>query len=201
MHWRRTLPRAGALVAALALVAAAAARSPDAQASVSIAVGWTELLSGSTAAAVVTPEDARAVWENGRIYTYTQVHVDRAIAGDVAAGGVVWIRTRGGVVDHVGQLVEGEAVFVRRPSLVFLHSTTPGTYGVTARAQGQFPIVASGPAVPAHLATSRAVGAIVPRALPTPALPPSLATEVLDGQTVDDAARAIAAAWSTAHAR
>jgi hypothetical protein len=174
--------------------------SPQAHASVAIAVSWNDLLGSSSAAAVVTAEDARTVWEGGRIYTYTRVHVDRAIAGELATGNVAWIRTRGGVVDHVGQLVEGEPVFAPGSSLVFVQTRAPGVYAVTARAQGQFPIVAHDPAQPARIMQNGALGMIVPPSLPTPALPPRLASEVLAGQTLDDAAHAIATGWSAAHA-
>jgi hypothetical protein len=202
MNRRQILPRTGALVASLALAAGGAWISRDARASVSIAVGWTELLHDSTAAAVVTAQDARAVWEGGRIFTYTHVRVERAIAGELATGAFAWVRTRGGVVGHVGQLVEGEAVLASKPSLVFLNpGAGAGTYDVTARAQGQFPLLVDDPVSPAHVIASRALGMILPRALPAPALPPRLASEVLDGQSVDDAARTITAAWGAAHAR
>src|SRR5579872_6119804 len=96
------------LIAASAACAALAAS--DARASVSIQVTWDSLLRESTAAAVVTPTDAQSVWENGRIYTYTHVHVDRAVAGELATGSDAWVRTMGGIVGKIGQRVEGEAV-------------------------------------------------------------------------------------------
>jgi hypothetical protein len=179
---------------------AALSRAPDARASVAIAVSWDDLVSGSSAAAFVTADSARAVWEGGRIYTYTHVQVDRAVAGELTTGSTAWVRTRGGVVDHVGQQVEGEAVFGTGQSLVFLHATGAGAFDVTGRAQGQFPVVAGDSAQPAHVVPCHARGMIVARSLPTPALPPKLASDVLAGQTPDDATRAIGAAWSAAHA-
>ena len=162
---------------------------------------WDALVGASTAAALVTPVSAHAVWEGGRIYTYTHVRIDRAFAGELAAGSMAWVRTRGGIVDRVGQQVEGEAVFAGGPSLVFVHPQTGGVYEVTARAQGQFPVTPDDPVRPAHLAANRLAGMLVPRILPAPALPPKLATDVLTDRSLDDAAREIAAAWSTAHAQ
>jgi hypothetical protein len=145
----RWLAAAGTLVAAL-LVA-------DARASVSIAVTWDGLLRESTAAALVTALDGRAVWEGDRIYTYTHVRVDRGVAGELATGDEAWVRTMGGVVGRVGQVVDGEPVLTRgQTSLLFLHpipARPPGAFDVTARGQGQFPLVADEktPPGPQHL--------------------------------------------------
>ena len=126
------------------------ALSADAPASVSIAVTWDGLLHESTAAVLVTSIESRPVWENGRIYTYTRVRVDRLVAGDLLGGGDTWIRTMGGVVGKVGQIVEGEAAFAPgESSLLFVHPGPVGAFVVTARGQGQFPLVAPGAKLPA----------------------------------------------------
>ena len=39
-------------------------------------------------AAIVTPYEQKAVWEDGRIITYTQAHVDTLVAGSVAGAAV-----------------------------------------------------------------------------------------------------------------
>lgn len=172
---------------ALPLVAAAA----RAGASVSIAVGWDGLLEASEAAALVTPLESRCLWEEGRIYTYTRVRVDRVLAGEPGRGGEAWVRTMGGVVGRVGQIVEGEAVLApERPSLLFLHTaaTDPAVYEVTARGQGQFPFVSA-----ARLVRSGASGVLVrPRA-------PDAAADRIDGRAVDDVAREVAGSWERAH--
>ena len=185
-------------VAALAVVS-------DAGASVSIQVTWDGLLRESTAAAIVTPTESQSVWENGRIYTYTHVHVDRAIAGDLATGADAWVRTMGGVVGKIGQRVEGEAVLAPGyASLLFMHTggnAPAGIYQVTARGQGQFPVVpAADPAAPPHLVKSNAAGALL---APNPVGPvpvPVLAAEVVHGRLVDDVATDVVAAWGRAHA-
>ncbi len=201
MLGQRVLPRAVAALLALSCPVMAALVSTDAHASVSIAVTFEGLLRESTAAAVVTPTEARSVLEEGRIYTYTHVRVDRPIAGGLAAGSDPWVRTMGGVVGTIGQLVEGEAVLATgRSSLLFLRPGPAGTLSVTARAQGQFPLVADAdPARPAHLVRSNAAGSLLPpRAVS--AATPVLAADVIHGRLVDDAARDIVAVWSRVHA-
>lgn len=195
------LPRAVAVFFALSSPAMTAFVSTDARASVSISVTWEGLLRESTAVAVVTPSETRSVWEAGRVYTYTRVHVDRPIAGELGAGSDIWVRTMGGVVGKIGQLVEGEAVLATgRSSLLFLHTGPAGTLEVTARGQGQFPVVADvDPTKPARLVRSNAVGALLPPRAAATALP-RLAADMLHGRAVDDAARDIATAWSRTHA-
>jgi len=184
---------------ALSLISLVEAR---ASASVSIAVTWDGLLHESSAAAVVTSVESRPVWENGRIYTYTRVHVDRPVAGVLGTGSEAWIRTMGGIVSNVGQIVEGEAAFAPgETSFLFLRPGPVGAYVVTARGQGQFPVVADGVA-PAHLVKSNAVGMLLePRPAAPAAAPPRLAADVVHGRVVDDVARDVAAAWGAAHAR
>jgi hypothetical protein len=176
----------------------------DARASLSIAITWESLLRESTAAAVVTPLDALSVWEDGRIYTYTRVRVERMLAGELATGSEAWVRTMGGVIGRIGQLVEGEAVLAPgQASLLFLHGGPPHqstTYEVTARAQGQFPLVADSKAGQ-RLVRSAAVDAVVLYRVAASGVAAPLAAEAVQGRAVDDVVRAVAAAWSDAHAR
>jgi hypothetical protein len=191
------------LTAALAL-AAAGALPGEARASVAIAVTWDGLLRESSAAALVTALDARPLWEGDRIYTYTRVRVDRGIAGELAAGDEAWIRTMGGVVGKVGQIVEGEPVLAPgQASLLFLHPIAgrpAGAFDVTARAQGQFPLVTD-PKTPPHLVRSTSAGGLVPPRLPAggSATPPRMAADVVHGRALDDVAHDVAAAWGAAH--
>jgi hypothetical protein len=191
------------LIAVCALVGAVAVAPVDARASVSIAVTWDALLRESTVAAVATPVESRCVWEDGRIYTYTRLRIDRVVAGETVAGNEAWVRTMGGVVGTVGQLVDGEPVLAPgQSSLLFLHPGPVGALEVTARGQGQFPIV-TGDRAPARLVRSTSVGALVaprPPSGPMAAARP-LAADVVHGRPVDDVARDVASAWSRAHAR
>jgi hypothetical protein len=177
----------------------------DARASVSIAVTWDGLLHESTAAALVTPLGSQSVWENDRIYTYTRVRIDRVLAGDLAMGGEVLVRTMGGVVGHTGQLVEGEAVLgPGAASLLFVHSIPgrpAGTFDVTARGQGQFPVVADDARAPPHLVRSNTVGALGPPRLLGPVAIGPMAADVVHGRAVDDVARDVVTAWSRTHSR
>jgi hypothetical protein len=184
----------------LGACAVAAVVSSDARASVSIQVTWDGLLRESTAAVVATPVATSPVWENGRIYTYTHVHVDRPIAGALP-GADAWIRTMGGVVGDVGQLVEGEAVLATgHTSLLFLHPGPQGAYVVTARGQGQFPVVpGADPKAPPHVVRSNAAGALVPPRPVGPVPVAPLAADVLHGRMVDDAAASIVADWDRTH--
>jgi hypothetical protein len=186
----------GALALVMALVVTLVAR--DGRASVSVAVTWDGLLRESSAAGILTPVESRSAWEDGRIYTYTRLSVDRSVAGALSAGSSVWVRTMGGVVGKIGQIVEGEAVFTPgHASLLFLHPGPIGAFEVTARGQGQFPVVTDDAKTPARVVRSNAMGAIVPRS-PSPQAV-RLAVEVVHGRVVDEVASAVAADWSRTH--
>jgi hypothetical protein len=203
--------------AALGLPVLAVLVPSDASASVSIAIGFEALCKDADNVAIVTPGEARSVWEDGRIYTYTRVHVDRAVAGDLGAGADGFVRTMGGVVGNVGQMVDGEPVLNGgRPSLLFLRKLAAGggAYEVSARAQGQYPILYDEVKKAQKLMRSANVGMLVP---PKPVVPASglqtqskatmeltkvqvrLAQEVMNDRPLDDAVREIAAAWRRLH--
>ena len=209
--------RALALFVVAALPASFVLRAGDARASVSIAVAFEPLVKDSSAVAIVTPTEQTCVWENGRIYTYTRVHADTAVAGEVALGAEVWVRTMGGVVGHIGQSVDGEPVLtVGRPSLLFLRAGPAGAFEVTARAQGQFPVTLDESTKASKLMKSSAVGVLLPpkqalqaektlspkalQSAPAPAAP-LFAAEALHGRRVEDAVKDIAAAWKRLHAK
>jgi hypothetical protein len=197
--------RLRALVVAMGLAAlplGAVTVGGDAFASVSIAVTWERLLHDSTAAAIVTPLESTAAWENGRIFSYTRVRVDRPVAGDLTAGSEAWIRTMGGVVGKIGQIVEGEAVLApAQPSLLFVHAGPAGTLEVTARGQGQFPVVAPDAHSPPRVVQSQAMGALVQPHLVASSRAARLASDVMHNRPVDDVALDIAADWGRTHAK
>ena len=199
----RLRPLALALAFAAGAPAVGFLASTPSHASVSIAVSWEGLLQESSSVAIATPFESKSEWEKGRIYTYTHVRIDRAIAGDLASGDEVWVRTLGGVVGDTGQSVEGEAsLALNQPSLLFLHAPQAGpasTFVVTARGQGQFPMIqASDPSQPAHVIRNGAAGLLVRRN--DPSAPVRLAGDVLHGLSIDDAARQVTSAWSRTHA-
>jgi hypothetical protein len=162
---------------------------------VSIPVTFDDLVGRASAVAVVIPIEQRAVWEDGRIATYTRVRIDRSVAGRLV--GEISVRTEGGAVGHIGQIVEGEAVFTMgRTSLVFLHPQSnggSGAFGVVEGAQGQFSIAIDAHQTP-RLAISPSLGGLVPPASASP-----LARDVLVDVALGDATKTIATAWTRRH--
>lgn len=194
----RLRARALAILLGLSSASAAVAFATDAPASVSIAVTFDGLVRETSVAAVVTPLEQRALWENGRIYTYTRVSLDRVVAGAPATT-EVWVRTMGGIVGKVGQIVDGEAVLtVGRPSLLFLHPgpANVAAHEVTARGQGQFPLVVDDKKATRVMRAGN-VGALLP---PKGAQAPVLAADAIHGRLLDDVARDVAAAHKRLHA-
>lgn len=207
---------------------AAATVSSDANASVMIAVPFDSLVKDADAVAVVAPVEAKSVWEDGRIYTYTRVKVEQGVAGD--ASGDVWIRTMGGVVGKIGQLVDGEPVFTtNKQNLLFLRKfKAGGTWEVSARAQGQYPVVTDELTKKRRIIRSANVGVLLPPkrlqqdsaaagVAQGPVAPQSvdgqkpageavadiskikLAGDVLHDKPLDEAAKEIAATWKRLH--
>ena len=213
-----------ALLLVAPLLTSAVTFSSRGEASVSIAVSVQGLVKSSTAVAIVTATETRNGYEGSRIFTYTHVKVDRPIAGDLGTGADAWVRSEGGIVDHVGMHVDGEpALAVGKSSLVFLlpamnNGTTavPGLYEVTARGQGQFPVVIDAPTGRARVIKSSSAGVVLkPKTTamsdtgPTNASSTSaslsspnlrLAAEALHNREIDDVARDIAHEWATCHA-
>ena len=208
---------------ALALPAAAVLVPSDAAASVSIAVAFDDLVKDADTVAVITPGEQTSVWEDGRIYTYTKVHVDQGVAGELGPGAEGYVRTMGGVVGKIGQLVDGEPVFVKdKASLLFLRKfKAGGVYEVAARAQGQYPVVIDEKTKLKRLIRSTSVGMLLPPKTQADATqggpaagsvqPQSasgtiskvvklrLAQDVIHDKPFDEAAREIAAAWKRLH--
>lgn len=224
--------RAAAVATFLSMAAAGASAfvTSDAQASVSIAILFDDLVHDASAAAVATAVEQHAVWENGRIYTYTRLHVDTPVAGTLPAD--PWVRTLGGIVGKIGQTVEGEAVLtVGKTSLLFLQpqiyrdaqgetKAPNGMFEVTARAQGQFPVLVDAKNA-RYLIRANGVGALVAppadriarvtqiraaagvtagaTAGSTQGAP--LAQDVLHNRPVSEATNEIVAVWSRLHAK
>ena len=186
----------------------------EADASVSIAVGFDALVKDADAVAVITPTESKSVWEEGRIYTYTKVKIEKTVAGD-AGTGETWIRTMGGVVEHIGQLVDGEAVLTAgKQNLLFIHKwKTSSTWEVSARGQGQFPVVAddtnpkmmklirahAGTILPPKVAEQTASTTVTTVATGQEIAKVRLAGDVLHDRPLDDAVKEISLSWKTLH--
>jgi hypothetical protein len=203
---RRARSIAAAAVLALGAASATALATSDVHASVSIAVLFDELVRDSTSVVVATPIEQHAAWENGRIYTYTRLRVDTLVAGE--ALDTLAVRTLGGAVGRIGQIVEGEATFaIGQPSVLFLRRRAE-SFEVAARAQGQFAVVQGDDKRP-HLAAATGTGALFPPSAARTAKVmqlnpaggvPRFARDVLHGRVLEDAAHDIAAAWARLHA-
>ncbi len=166
----------------------------EALGSVSIAVTFDSLVRESSAVVVATPIEQRSIWEGERIYTYTRVHVDSTVAGNLRPEDDAWVRTMGGAVGKMGQVVEGEAGFgMGHASLVFLRYEPMGYYVVTARAQGQFGLFLDEHGT-VRVQKGGAVGALFAPKGPNANLP--LASDVIHARALSDAAKDIVTAWA-----
>lgn len=124
--------------------AAAVALPRRAQASIARAVTLKELSADSQISVVGTALDAQSRWETvagrKRIVTTTRLRVNETIAGS-APGAELLVRTLGGQVGDVGQVVHGEALLlIGEDSVLFLADIGGGEHAVSAMAQGHYPI-------------------------------------------------------------
>ncbi len=187
--------------------------SREASASVSIAVSLEDLARASSLVARVTPVERTSTWEDGRIVTTTRVRVDEVIAG-AAGARELRVRTLGGRVDKIGQIVEGEAAFTaNEPSIVFLTAvsrplpaTPAGTpaepapgFVVAGRAQGQ--LLVKRDSAGREIVRVGAVGELVERRLHPPLRDGGQRITTLDGALVSSLAATVKSAWEAGHAK
>jgi hypothetical protein len=116
-----------------------------ASATMARAVTLPELVGLSQFALVGMATDASSRWETvgqtRRIVTYVQVEVTQPIDGRPPPQTSVLVRTLGGRVGDIGQLVHGEARFeLGAPAVVFIGPDSDGVLGITAMAQGHYPL-------------------------------------------------------------
>jgi hypothetical protein len=121
--------------------------SKQAGASVVRALSLSELVHTSRVTCVGTAVDAFGRWEtigrSERIVTYSLIRVEHTIDGRSAPSREVMVRTLGGRVDDIGQVVPGEATLrMNEPATVFLQDLTKDLFAVTAMAQGHYPLIA-----------------------------------------------------------
>jgi hypothetical protein len=200
---RRRRAKTVALGITLAVLGASTTAGREAQASVSAAALFDDLVKDATAAAVVTPIEQRAAWEGNRIVTLTHLRVDRVVGGQLP--GDVWVRTMGGSVGKIGQIIEGQATFaIGATSLIFVRphvdpvtKAPTDAFVVVDAAQGEFPVVAAGEGRPPRLARAANIGALVDPS--KRAAGARLVSEVLDDRPLEDAAREISVTWGRLH--
>jgi hypothetical protein len=162
---------------------------PAAHASIARALRLAELVKASEQVVVGVPVEAWSRWEevasSRRIVTYTRVRVEETVGG-APTGSEVLVRTLGGQVDKIGQVVYGEAILSHgERSLLFLHQASDGKTLVAGMAQGHFPLKADTQGV-YRLHASPHLAELVGR--------PDSAVARLTGQTVGDCHRLIAEA-------
>jgi len=103
------------------------------------------------------PADQSCQWEtiggHSRIVTYTRVLVERSIDGRPPASSELMVRTLGGTVGRIGQVVPGEALLRRgMRAAVFVEDVSPGLFVVSGMAQGHYAIQPDEQGVPRLLA-------------------------------------------------
>lgn len=111
------------------------------------AVTLNELVRQSQHAVVATPSDFSSRWETiggrERIVTYTRVRIEYPLDGNAPKSNELVVRTLGGRVDDIGQIVAGEAPLRRNATAaLFLEPIASGAFAVTAMSQGHYPILA-----------------------------------------------------------
>jgi hypothetical protein len=109
-----------------------------------VALSLEELARGSREVFVGTPVESYSIWETlgdaRRIVTYTRVLAEHDIKRE-GSDTELLVRTLGGRVGEVAQLVHGEAnLKLNDRTTVFLNSGDDGVLRVTGMAQGEYPL-------------------------------------------------------------
>lgn len=104
-----------------------------------------ELVETSHHVVVATPRVGDSMWEQvgdtRRIVTYTRLTIDETLDARPPADSELMVRTLGGQVGPLGQVVHGEAELRQdEVSVLFLKARADGTFRVTALAQGHYPL-------------------------------------------------------------
>ena len=83
---------------------------------------------------------SEAIAGTRHIVTYSRLRVEESIQGDATESEIL-VRTLGGTLGAVGEIVHGEAeLALNQPCLVFLRKDSEGVELVTAMAQGHYPL-------------------------------------------------------------
>lgn len=133
------------LLEGLAALAATLAFPAAARAALMRVLSLPDLLKSSEHVLQAVPLDVTAQWETvgerRRIVSYTRVRVEELIAGAKPAKSEILVRTLGGQIGEVGQVVFGEAALrVNEPCVIFLRRAVVNVEQVVAMAQGHYPI-------------------------------------------------------------
>lgn len=109
------------------------------------ALSLNELVTRSDAVVVAEPTRWSSQWVTlagqRRMVTDTRLRISRRVFGVATTVNEITVRTLGGRIGDLGQLVHGEASFGRgQAALVFLRRLGETRYRVTGMAQGHFPL-------------------------------------------------------------
>jgi hypothetical protein len=137
MDRRQTLGMMGTLLAMLTLPRVSHATTAR-------AVSLADLIARSTRVLQATPLEGNARFEDvggtRHIVTYTRLRVDELISGAPNEPEIL-VRTLGGHVDKLGEIVHGEAQLIPNEAcVVFLRANADGIDEVTEMAQGHYPL-------------------------------------------------------------
>lgn len=104
-----------------------------------------ELVGKSSSVLLVTAVAKRSSWQtiagSKRIVTDTRLRVDELVSGADPSATEIVVRTLGGGIGSIGQIVEGEAeLTLGEQSLTFVTQSEPAFYWVTAMGQGHYPV-------------------------------------------------------------
>jgi hypothetical protein len=172
---------------------------------VAIAVSLEDLARTSSVIARVTALERSSAWEDGRIVTTTRVRVEDLVAGATPNGArELRVRTLGGRVGNIGQLVEGEAAFaLSESSVVFLVShgaiSAEPAFVVVGRAQGQLHVKRD--IQGREVVRVGATGELVERRIHPPLVAGGTRIVSLDGAPVQTMTIAARRAWEVVHAK
>jgi hypothetical protein len=115
-----------------------------AAASLAFAVGLDELVRRSQRVVVSEPLDVESRWETvgkrRHIVTYTRVRALELLRGVPLEEEELMVRTLGGRVGDLAELVHGEAVLTLGHRAVLFTMPARGALAVTAMAQGHYPL-------------------------------------------------------------
>lgn len=137
MNRRQTLGLMGTLLATLSVPRLSRATTAR-------AVNLTDLIARSTRIVRAMPLEGSARFEEigdtRHIVTYTRLRVDELIFGSPNEPEIL-VRTLGGHLDKLGEIVHGEAeLAVNEACVVFLCTSSDGIDQVTEMAQGHYPL-------------------------------------------------------------
>ena len=126
--------------------------SAEARATTARAISLQDLVSRSTRVLRGTPVDSfarsEAIGGVQHIVTYSRLRIEEAVLGEAREPEAL-VRTLGGRLSDVGEIVHGEAeLAINESCLVFLRTDSEGVELVTAMAQGHYPIAADAQGTP-----------------------------------------------------